>query len=424
MEKFAEYGFNKSHSAAYALISYFTAYLKAHYRVEFMAALLSSEMGNEDKILRYVTECRDMGIKVLPPNVQLSKWTFSVHGEDIVFGLGGIKNLGEEAARELVAEREANGPFSSLLDFCTRLASRRLNRRALESMIKGGAFDCFELSRSALFNGLDGALGRAQKRAKDKASNQVSMLGLLGDSAPADLPGLGFIGPEQDLTEWSDEQKLACEKEALGFYLTSHPLHYFRNDLPRIKTMSIEDARELGAGAEVKIAVLITHIKEYITKKGDKMAFCQMEDLTGSGECTFLSKEYEEFKHLLGTEQPLFLEGRLDLRQAFNPNGNSNDDEDDSVQKEFKLTVSQAASLSAVCSACNEPVVLPMKLCHLTEHNLPHLQDIFKDFPGKAPVELCFEDDGARYILRLPSVSIKPDQEFYKRLNVWQHSLG
>ena len=439
MEKFAEYGFNKSHSAAYALISYFTAYLKAHFPVEFMAALLTSETGDQDKLLRYVTECKDMGIKVLQPNVQLSHWAFSVHEEAIVFGLGAIKNLGEEAVRELVAEREENGPFISLLDFCTRVGSRKLNKRALESMIKGGAFDCFEVSRAALINGLEGAVARAQKKIKDKASNQASLFSMMGEPAPS-MPGLGFECPEEDLAEWSDDIKLSFEKEALGFYLTSHPLEYYRQELPRIKALSVEDAREFAPGSEVKIAVLVTHIKEYINKKGDKMAFCQIEDLTGMGECTFLPKEYEACKHLLGTEQPIFIEGRIDSRQAFNSNGgngaggngegnggngiNVNSDEDDAPQKELKVTVGSARLLADICEQSDEPVPLFLENKLLNDSSLAELNNLLHQFPGRAPVDIHFIENGLHYHLRLPNHNIKPGQHFYKMFNQWRTNIN
>lgn len=418
MEKFAEYGFNKSHSAAYALISYFTAYLKTHFPVEFMAALLTSEMGDKDKLLRYVTECKDMGIKVLQPNVQLSHWAFSVHDGAIVFGLGGIKNIGEEAVRELMAEREANGSFVSLLDFCTRVGSRKLNKRALESLIKGGAFDCFEVSRSALINGLEGAVARAQKRIKDKASNQASLFSMMGGEIAPTMPGLGFECPEQDLAEWSDDIKLAFEKEVLGFYLTSHPLQYYRQELARIRALSIEDAREYAPGSEVKMAVLITHTKEYINKKGDKMAFCQIEDLTGIGECTFLPKEYEAAKPILMEEKPIFIEGRIDTRQAFNNNNNS--DDEDAPQQELKITVADTRLLSDVCEQSDAPVSLDLKLDQLTESGLDELQGLLSEFPGKAPVDIYFRDNGLRYHLRLPSYSIQPNNNFYKMLNEWK----
>ncbi|MBQ4132519.1 MAG: DNA polymerase III subunit alpha, partial [Desulfovibrionaceae bacterium] len=426
MEKFAEYGFNKSHSAAYALISYFTAYLKTHYPVEFMAALLTSEISDQDKLLRYITECKDMGIEVLQPSVQLSEWAFSVHEGKIIFGLGAIKNLGKEAVLELVAERNSGGPFASLLDFCTRVNSRKLNKRALESMIKGGAFDCFEVSRSAMANAVDGAVARAQKKIKEKNSNQASLFSMMGEAAPASMPGIGFKCPEQDLEEWSDDIKLGFEKEALGFYLTSHPLEYYRQEMQRINSLTIEEAREYTPNSEVRLAVLVTHIKEYINKKGDKMAFCQIEDLSGLGECTFMPREYETAKAFLSTEQPLLIEGRIDSRQGYAPNANpangGGDEEDENAQKELKITVNKAQLLSEICEQSDAPLPLLVQPDRINETSLEALNNLLRQFPGQAPVNIHFTDDGKLYSLRLPNHNVRPGQQFYKMFNEWKNS--
>ena len=178
MEKFAEYGFNKSHSAAYALISYHTAYLKTHHKVEFMAALLTSEIGNQDKILKYIAACKDNDIEVRQPDVQVSRREFIVRDEAVVYGLGGIKNVGDEAIREIVAAREKDGPFLSFLDLCIRVSLRKVTKRVLESLIKGGALDCFGCSRAAMVAAIDPVVARAQKKIKEKQSNQISLLTL------------------------------------------------------------------------------------------------------------------------------------------------------------------------------------------------------------------------------------------------------
>lgn len=190
MEKFAEYGFNKSHSAAYALISYYTAYLKVHYKVEFMAALLTSEMGNQDKLLKYVSCCKDMGIDVVQPSVNQSQREFTAHNGQVVFGLGGIKNVGDEAIRELVEARKTEGGYTSLLDLCCRVNLRKVTKRVLESLVKGGACDCSRAPRGPA-GGLDLVVSRAQKKAKEKSSNQVSLLAM----APAWRPNLARHRP-------------------------------------------------------------------------------------------------------------------------------------------------------------------------------------------------------------------------------------
>ncbi|MBQ5727862.1 MAG: DNA polymerase III subunit alpha, partial [Mailhella sp.] len=312
MEKFAEYGFNKAHSAAYAYITYETAYLKHYFKVEFMAALLSSEIGNQDKILNYIAACRDMNIEVLPPDVQISLRAFTPSGDSIVYGLGGVKNVGDEAINEIVRAREADGPYKSLLDLCTRVNLRKVTKRVLESLIKGGACDCFGASRAGMLASLDNVVARAQKKQKEKNSAQISLLSFSPAVEAAPMPGIGFLCEEQDTPEWDDDQKLTFEKDSLGFYLTSHPLQPFRRDMQRLGLLTLEEISELGAGP-VKTGVLVTGIKEFITKKGDKMAFVQVEDLTGHAEVTIFPKTYAAIRETLQAERPLIeLSGTID----------------------------------------------------------------------------------------------------------------
>ncbi|MDY3869542.1 MAG: DNA polymerase III subunit alpha, partial [Pyramidobacter sp.] len=234
MEKFAEYGFNKAHSAAYAYITYATAYLKYYFKVEFMAALLSSEIGNQDKILNYIAACRDMNIDVQPPNVQISLRTFTPSKNAIVYGLGGVKNVGDEAINEIVRARQEEGEYKSLLDLCTRVNLRKVTKRVIESLIKGGACDCFGVSRAAMLASLDTVVARAQKKQKEKTSAQISLLSFAPSTESVSLPGIGFKCEEMEIPEWDDEQKLAFEKDSLGFYLTSHPLQPYRRDMQRL----------------------------------------------------------------------------------------------------------------------------------------------------------------------------------------------
>ena len=437
MEKFAEYGFNKSHSAAYALISYHTAYLKAHYPVEFMAALLTSEMGNQDKLLKYVAACRDMGITVLPPNVQLSGWHFSVHDGCVVFGLGGIKNVGEDAVRELVDARAEGGEFASLLDLCARINLRKMNKRAMESLIKGGACDCFGISRSRLLAGLEPAMQRGQKRQKDRDSGQTSLFSLMGQAPAPTLPGLGFDYPE-GVEELPHEALLSFEKEALGFFLTSHPLQPYRREFPRLGLTSLEDCREFSPDETVRVGVLVTHVKEHINKRGDKMAFCQVEDLTGAGECVFFSDEYAKYKELLKTDQPLEVEAKLSRRQdSYTPppaNGNAgadvapeggafaapgDDEAEESQNKVVKLIGMAVRPLRDACENSLEPVNIDLPdTCFAPEH-LAGLGEILKRYPGDAPVRLRFSEGNLEYCLDLPQHRVAWQHALAKELDGW-----
>ncbi|MDR2503848.1 MAG: DNA polymerase III subunit alpha [Deltaproteobacteria bacterium] len=298
IEKFAGYGFNKSHSAAYALISYQTAYLKAHYPAEFMAALLSSENGNQDKLLKYVTACRDLGLAVGAPSVQESSDDFSVRGGSILFGLGGIKNVGSEASKEILDARGKDGPFLSLLDLCVRTNLRKVGRRPLEYLIKAGAMDCFGSSRKSMCETLERTLTQAQKKQKESLSGQLSMFSSLTPAPPLVSSGRGGDVPERG-EEWPHEEKLHYEKEALGFFLSGHPLRPFQRLMRRLGLQPLEEARAGEPGAVFKTAVLVSDFVEKRTKAGRLMASCRMEDFTAAGECIFLGKVVDKARVLI-----------------------------------------------------------------------------------------------------------------------------
>src|SRR5262245_30187981 len=224
MEKFAGYGFNKSHAAAYALVAYQTAYFKANYSVEFMAALLTSEMSDTDKIVKYMDECRAMGLSVKPPDVNASGVRFTVDSDTIRFGLAAIKNVGEAAMESILKTRPTDSPFTSLEDFCARVDLRLVNRRVVESLIKAGALDSLGLTRAHLLAHVEGALEAGQRQQRDRAEGQASFFDLLPAPAPARArPEAVAVMPE-----WDDDQRLAFEKEVLGFYVSGHPLSRYR----------------------------------------------------------------------------------------------------------------------------------------------------------------------------------------------------
>ena len=224
METFARYGFNKSHSAAYALVSYQTAYLKTHYPVEFMAALMTSEMGDTDKVIKNLAECRDKDIEVLAPDVNESRADFTPIGDKVRFGLAAVKNVGEKAVEVILESRSKDGPFSSLFDFCRRVDMTAVNRRVIESLIKCGAFDATQVSRARMIGALDDAMKTGQSHQRDESSHQIDIFAMLGTPAKgASKPG--DVYPQ--VTEWTSQETLAFEKEALGFYITGHPLDKF-----------------------------------------------------------------------------------------------------------------------------------------------------------------------------------------------------
>jgi DNA polymerase-3 subunit alpha len=279
---FAGYGFNKSHSAAYAMITYQTAYLKAHYPVEFMAALLTSEAENTDKVVRYISECRDMGIEVLPPDVNQSDRQFTVAGTGIRFGLAAVKNVGESAIESVIAIRGEGGPFASLSDFCRRVDLRKVNRRVIEGLIKCGAFDGAGARRSQLMEGLDAAMESAQAIQRDRAHGQTNLFGTLDPVEGPDLP---------DVEEWPENELLALEKESLGFYITGHPLAGVAKDLERLTTGS-GDLPHVTDGKDVRVGGLVTALKNHRSKKGEAMAFATVEDLQGFVEVVVFPNVY------------------------------------------------------------------------------------------------------------------------------------
>ena len=305
MEKFAGYGFNKSHSAAYAMVSYQTAFLKAHYPAEFMAAQLSCDAGNTDKITLYISECRDMGVEIVPPHVNKSFQDFHVADEKIVFGLTAVKNVGEGAIASILEARDEDGPFCTLQDFAHRVDLRKVNRKVLESLIKCGAFDGLGPSRRAMFDGLDSVLDQAASYQKEKNDGQANLF------ADGCKPGKGadFVIPVAELPEWDELTTLSFEKEIMGFYVTGHPLTNYEEIIKKYTNATCAGLADFPASSQVRLAGLVKRIKEINTKKGDRMAFVSFEDLTGVAEVTFFSELYLQSRDLLNSPEPLILSG-------------------------------------------------------------------------------------------------------------------
>ena len=306
MHKLAEYGLNKSHSAAYALIAYQTAYLKAHYPVEFMAALLTCDMDSTDKVIKNISDCREQGIDVLPPDVNKSGLTFTVVGKSMRFGLGAVKNVGSGAI-EAILEARKDGEFTGLFDFCERVDLRRVNKRVIESLVKCGAFDSTGATRSAQMEGLETAMNLGQRIQQERDSAQVS---LFGTAEVIKINGSG--GKLPDVAEWHDKEKLAFEKEALGFLITGHPLDRYVADIKRLASAEIAALGELTDGSEVRVCGIVSGLKEIITKKGDRMGFVTIEDLSGSVEVTVFSDIYTAAVNLLKSDDPLLIIGKLE----------------------------------------------------------------------------------------------------------------
>ncbi len=309
MAKFAEYGFNKSHSAAYALVAYRTAFLKAHYPVEFMAALLTEDMENSDKVLKNISECKDMGIEILSPCINESMKDFTVAGEAIRFGLGGVKNVGAAAIDAIIESRGKNGVFDSVFEFCENVDLRKVNKRVIESLVKCGAFDSTGAKRSQLIAVLEEAMENAQVLQRDRMNGQANMFG----SFQAQERITHSHTPLPDIDEWPENELLSFEKESIGFYITGHPLASYSADMKRYATVDTESLKSVGDNAEVTLCGIVVTLKESMTKKGDRMAFVGLEDLMGTVEVVIFPETYKLAAYHLKSEIPLLVKGRADI---------------------------------------------------------------------------------------------------------------
>ena len=307
MEKFGGYGFNKSHSAAYALIAFQTAFLKANFPVEFIAALMTSERSNSDAVLKYMEECRGHGIEVLPPDVNNSDAFFTVSDGCIRFGMAAVKGVGDVAVDAIVAVREKQGPFESLYDFCERVNTHTANKKVLEALIKCGAFDSTGNRRSQMAAVLEDALEHGARIQREKADAQLDLFADsgMGVSLPVSLPKM----PVMD--EWEDNVLLELEKEALGFYITGHPMDKFRDIVKKYASVTTTTLQDVANERMVRIAGALKVLKVHKTKKGDMMAFCTIEDQAGMVEVVVFPNLYAKTHTLLGQEQIVVLEAEV-----------------------------------------------------------------------------------------------------------------
>ncbi|NEQ37923.1 MAG: trans-splicing intein-formed DNA polymerase III subunit alpha C-terminal partner DnaE-C [Okeania sp. SIO3I5] len=308
--------FNKSHSTAYAYVAYQTAYLKANYPVEYMAALLTANSGDQDKVQKYIANCLKFNIEVEPPNINKSEVDFTplpkvATGETkdkILFGLSAVKNVGEGAIEAILEARKEGGEFKSLADLCDRVNLNALNSRTLESLIKCGAFDKIELNRKQLKEDLEGVMKWAQDRNKDRDIGQLNLF----DVAEKTMPAFDSAPKTSPVSDFPAKEKLQYEKEILGFYVSDHPLKYAQEQNQIQDAISIAQMQEKKSKSAIKLLVMLAGIKPHITKKGDRMAFLQVEDMTGQVDAVVFPKIYEAIKDLLTENALLVLSGKVD----------------------------------------------------------------------------------------------------------------
>lgn len=400
--RFADYGFNRSHSAAYAVLAYQTAYLKANHPLAYMAALLTTVMGSQGKLAEYIDVCRRMGIQVMPPDINRSDSHFTVEEDAIRFGLAGIKNVGTHAIEEIQAQRKAY-PFRDLFDFCSRVDARLCNRRVLESLIQAGAMDSLGDHRALLLAMLDEALEKGAAEQRRRFDSQLSLFN--------EKETLGPQFSYQGVTPFSTRELLAMERELLGLYLSGHPLHPFRSVIQAKATHSLDNLAGCRHGERVTVAGLITEIKPITTKKGDSMAFVTLEDLTHRIEVVVFPRILQAYRDQLRVERAVLLTGRISqdekgtklladrvedltlfLNKGIENEGNKEKGNEKKAQPDLPA------------------VYIRISKRHEEKAVLQALKRVLLDHPGKAPVRLYYE--GSQQVLALPvdKYGIEPSQ--------------
>src|SRR3984893_3727493 len=310
MAEFAGYGFNKSHSCAYALLAYQTAYLKTHYPVEFMAALLTSETGNTEKVVKYINEARGMGITVLPPDVNSSALDFTPVGESIRFGLQAIKNVGENTVKGILEARAALGRFTSLYQFCDHVDTRLINRRVVESLIKSGAMDTLGARRAQIFAVIDRAMDRAQRQQRERSSGQHGLFG--GASAAPPPPD----DPLPDLEEWPEHEMLASEFATVGFYISGHPLSKYAAKLSELRAIDLPAVEGRRNGEEITVGGIVVAMRSMRSRKGDRWGILTLQDMTGVLEVLAFPESFARLEAVFKSNAPLVLKGRVNVEDA------------------------------------------------------------------------------------------------------------
>ncbi len=392
MAQFAGYGFNKSHSAAYGYLAYVTAYLKAHYPVEFMSALLTSETGNTAKVVKYINECKDMGIEVEAPDVHTSDWNFTPDGEAIRFGLGAVKNIGQGAVESIIRAREKETRFRSIYHFCESVDLGAVNRRAIESLIKAGAMDAIPGGRSRMFAAVEGAVEAGQRAQRDRESGQTGLFaGLMEvEQSEPELP---------KVPDWSERDMLAGEKEMLGFYVTGHPLEEYAEKIAELATHNSADFTGLEKGQEVALCGVLAAITRKRNREGKPWAAVQIEDLKGSIDGMVFANSYEELAPELVADRAVLIRGTA------LPEENSH----------AKISVKSIVALE------NARVDLPRLISirvvlgrngGSAEDKAAALSKLFANKPGEAEVRLRLEKPRDFSVILDVTERVRPDKEF------------
>jgi DNA polymerase-3 subunit alpha len=370
---------HNSHSAAYALVAYQCGWLKANHPAEFMAATMSSEMGDSSRLLTLVEECRRMGLVLLPPDVNRSAWKFTIEDGKIRIGLGAVRNVGQGAVEVLLAARAAHGPFATLFDLVEATPPGTLNKRVVESLVAAGAFDALG-PRERLHAGAGLALDHASAQHRERASGQSS---LFGDSEST--PGTAIAPPLPDVPVWTSRDRGAREKEVLGFYFSEHPLEHLRADIERVATHGIARALELGDGAEVRIVGLVGEIRQLTTRAGKLMGIVMLEDLSGRVECTVFPEAYEQARESLQPDAVVIASGRIEVRD----------------DRGIKLLLNEVKPWEGARQQYQAVLHIEVRAEELTEERILGMDEVLSAYPGDSDVVLhIVKPDHSRMAMR------------------------
>ena len=400
MAQFAGYGFNKSHSAAYALLAYHTAYLKTHYPIEFMAALLTSITGDTDSVVKYINECREMGIAVEPPDINISDANFTPHEQAIRFGLAAVKNVGGNAIETIVAARRKLGrTFRSLYEFCEEVDLRLLNKRVLESLIKSGAMDCFG-RRAQVMQALDKAIERAQKSQRDAESGQHGLFGVFADESSEQandaLP---------NVPDWDEQIRLAAEKEVLGFFITGHPLEKYKDKLTDLNALSTEDIgamkKSTGKDENITTAGLISGLRVAKSRRGELWAQAALEDMHGKVELLVFPEAYRKLAEKVKLEIPVLIRGGVRIEEGANP----------------KVTANDIVPLDEARVPLPKALRIRIPLGNATDGTVDALHTLFNERKGEAKVLFDLERGGDfMVVMEAEGYNVMPDRNFLSRV--------
>lgn len=391
IETFARYGFNKAHSTCYAFVAYQTAWLKYYYPKEFMAALMTSEINNADRIYQLLEECRRMKIEVLPPDINESGANFTVVDDKIRFGLLAVKNVGEGPASAISKEREANGPFTDMADLVSRVPLKALNRRVMESLISGGAFDSLEGLRSQKFEIVEAMLEFGHKVSVRQSSHDLfaDSGGTIERTAPS-LP---------DTTPWSQSRKLAAEKEMLGFYISGHPLDKYRDELLSFATCSIGDLSRVTDGREVTVGGIISSVKTMLDKKGNMMAFVTIEDYTGPVELIIFSSCFEKCRECIEAEKMILVTGQVNTREG----------------EASKIIANEVLPLEKLTERFNCQLVIKIG-ADCSDTTIDTALNSLSEFRGSTPVLMAVSENGHEVYIKSDRYAVNIDFELLNRL--------